>query len=512
MTPNAPEPRDPVALLQQLRKRLDRLDQIRSAADCVALTSRILEGLVPHQAVRIFLYSQAGQDFAPLTEGIGPAFPVPPTLLNWAATSGEISSVPAGRGSILLAPIPGQFKTLGVLALSSEEDPGSLNQTTVVLLSLLSRDIGRVLENLRVYEQMQRLRELLDNIVESVPHGILAIGLDDAIIAFNRNSEVLFGLHRIEVLGERYQSVLPKPLRETLSSLIMSLLKDGISRDVEFAHPAPDAQPMPIGISCSLLRDREAKPQGFLFICRDLSLSMEVQKLRELDRMKSEFVHTVSHELKTPLTAILGGAEVLQDGRDSLTPDQQEMLDIIDQGGRRLHALITDLLDLSRLESGRAGLERSESGLGDVMQEAAEGVRHKNPRCTLKVEVPPDLPAAMVDADKLKQVFENLIGNALKYSPNGGEVAARLALDGDTLRFTVKDQGIGIAAEHIPLLFDKFYRVDSSTTAEIEGTGLGLAIVKHIIDLHEGQLTVESAPGKGSTFGFAIPFVRPSTS
>ena len=237
---------------------------------------------------------------------------------------------------------------------------------------------------------------------------------------------------------------------------------------------------------------------------------MEVQKLRELDRMKSEFVHTVSHELKTPLTAILGGTEVLQTERDSFTPEQLEMLDIIDQGGKRLHALIMDLLDLSRLESGRVGLERSETDLDAVMREAAEGVRHKNPKCSLQLEVAPDLPTTMADGDKLKQVFENLIGNALKYSPKGGEVSARLWQEGDTLRFAVKDHGIGIAAEHIPLLFDKFYRVDSSTTAEIEGTGLGLAIVKHIIELHEGQLTVESAPGKGSTFGFTLPFVRPS--
>lgn len=501
---------DPLEPLLQLRKRLERLDQARTPEDCFKKAAGVLEGLIPSRGIRGYLYQAAQRGYVAVAglEGRDLA----PTLLNWASGRSDVSSVPLeAGGSWILVPIPGQFKVLGVLAIDSSEDPGHLTRATILILELLARDMGRVLENLQVYEQMQRMRELLDNMIESVPHGILAVGRDDTVVACNRNSEILFGIKRIEVLNERYAAALPKPLAETVSGLIMTLLQDGFAKDAEFERPGADGQALPIGISCTLLRDKDGRPQGFLFICRDLSLSMEVQKLRELDRMKSEFVHTVSHELKTPLTAILGGTEVLQGERDALTPEQREMLDIIDQGGKRLHALIMDLLDLSRLESGRIGIERAETDLPPLIHEAVNNVRHKNPKCTLVMDIPEDFPTAMVDGDKLRQVFENYIGNALKYSPQGGEVTVRLALEGDRIRFAVKDQGIGIAPEHLPLLFEKFYRVDSSTTAEIEGTGLGLTIVKHIIELHEGELTVESALGKGSTFGFVIPFVRPAT-
>ncbi|GEM_PF-6907736 len=510
---------DPLEPLLQLRKRLDRLDRSRSEAECLDEAPRLLEGLVPFRAARIHRYSPASHAWEQAS-GTGPDVPVPAKLLDWAAAGGEPCSVPAteteqGQGTLLLTPIPGQFKALGVLALASDEDAGALDRTTVLVLNLLGREIGRVLENLRVYERMQRLRELLDNIVESVPHGILAIGPDDAILSCNRNSEVLFGIRRIEVLGERYRDALPKPLAEALSGLMLDVLKGQGTRDLEFEHVLSDGGTLPVGIGCSLLCDKEGRPQGFLMICRDLTLSMEVQKLRELDRMKSEFVHTVSHELKTPLTSILGGTEILQIDRDSFTDEQREMLDIVDQGGKRLHSLITDLLDLSRLESGRVGIEREETDLESILQEAIQGVRHKNPACPLTVEIQPALPKVMADGDKLKQVFENLVGNALKYSPEGGAVTVRLLVEGNgstgKIRFAVADQGIGIAPEHIPQLFEKFFRVDSSTTAKIEGTGLGLAIVKHIVELHGGEITVESALGKGSTFGFLIPLVAPAS-
>ena len=128
----------------------------------------------------------------------------------------------------------------------------------------------------------------------------------------------------------------------------------------------------------------------------------------------------------------------------------------------------------------------------------------------MAVEVEPGFPSVMADEDKLREVFENLVGNALKYSPSGGPVEAKLSREGESIRFAVRDHGIGIAPEHLPQLFEKFYRVDSSTTAKIEGTGLGLVIVKHIVELHGGEVTVESAPGEGSTFGFRIPLVLPS--
>ena len=274
---------------------------------------------------------------------------------------------------------------------------------------------------------------------------------------------------------------------------------------------------------------------------RDLSeanaaLKVSHEKLRALDRLKSEFVSSVSHELRTPLTAIRMAVDNLLDGvTGEVTPTLQRYLTRVRNNTDRLVRLIADLLDLSRIEAGRVELHPTAVSVGDLLQEVAEGLRPMAAQKGVEVEVPPPPPSeAYADRDKLQQVLINLVENAVKFTPSGGRVtvAARtLSANADfgmrnaeltatsaaasspgedraRIEFSVEDTGQGIPSEELEAIFDKFHQVRRDGQGKTQGTGLGLAIAKSLIELHGGRIRVESELGRGSRFVFTVPAVE----
>lgn len=434
-------------------------------------------------------------------------------LLDWAMESNFASIVPVeddvllgeGARSMLLIPVHGRQKGLGAVIVWGDLEATESNPLLLQSLDILGKSVGGIVENISLTLRFQRTTNMLDDILESVPHAILAVGADNRVITCNRNAEFLFDFKRAFVLGEVLDELLPQKAAAAMSSLFLSAISGNEEVDYELDYDLPNGSDVTMGISTSQLHDKDGRVRGVLFICRDMSLSREVLKLRELDQMKNEFVHTVSHELKTPLTAIMGGAEMLNEDRDQFNEQQREILDIVVQNGHRLKELINDLLDLSRLETGRLSLERMPCDLYTIATEVAcMFIGNKN-QCSVTVSPPERLPIVSADPDKIRQVFQNIIGNAVKYSPQGGDVAVSFTHDGQAVAAAVTDHGIGMPTDQLPFIWDKFYRVDSSTTANIEGTGLGLAITRHIVELHGGAVSVKSEIGKGSTFTFSIP-------
>jgi signal transduction histidine kinase/CheY-like chemotaxis protein len=241
---------------------------------------------------------------------------------------------------------------------------------------------------------------------------------------------------------------------------------------------------------------------GRLLVFRDVTHE------REVDRMKTEFVSLVSHELRTPLTSIKGYVDLLLDGdAGDVTADQRDFLGVVKSNADRLMALINDLLDISRIESGKVELRRAALDVGGLIAGAVGSLRPqieaKGQR--LHLDLPAALPAAWADADRVTQILINLLSNAHKYTPAGGEIAVTAAPAGDTIRVAVRDTGIGLTAAEQAQLFTKFFRARNRTTEEVGGTGLGLAITRSLVEMHGGQMDVESAPGQGSTFSFTLP-------
>ena len=243
------------------------------------------------------------------------------------------------------------------------------------------------------------------------------------------------------------------------------------------------------------------------YIGRVLALR-DITTEREIADMKNEFVSTVSHELRTPLTSIKGYVDLILDGSaGEVSEIQQEFLGIVKENSDRLVELINEMLDISRIESGRVHLKVEPIAVGDSIRGAVDTFRavlaHAGHRIT--VSVAKNLPMVAADRDRVGQVLVNLISNALKYSPGGGEVTVRARREGDFVIVSVTDEGLGITREDQKRLFTKFYRVDTAMTREIGGTGLGLSICKTIIELLGGSIGVKSKAGVGSTFWFSLP-------
>jgi PAS domain S-box-containing protein len=238
-----------------------------------------------------------------------------------------------------------------------------------------------------------------------------------------------------------------------------------------------------------------------------LAVHLDISARKEVERLKDELVSTVSHELRTPLTTMLGFVGLLRN-REMTREREQELLAIIEQEGQRLTRLLNDFLDIQRLESGRQEYHWQALEITSLLHEALALYAASTTRHTLINAVPAGLPPVTVDPDRLRQVLDNLIFNAIKYSPAGGNITLGARSEADEVVVWVADQGLGIPPEAMSQLFSKFYRVESTATKGIGGTGLGLPLVKEIIEAHQGRVWVESEPGKGSTFSFSLPLAR----
>jgi two-component system sensor histidine kinase GlrK len=232
------------------------------------------------------------------------------------------------------------------------------------------------------------------------------------------------------------------------------------------------------------------------------------EQLNKVDKMKSDFFSVMSHELRTPLTSIREGTSLLLEGvGGTLNEKQQKLMGIVSEESNRLIELVNSLLDLSKMEAGMMHFQFSRINphpLFTIAVQLLEPLQvHK--KITLRLELPESLPAVQVDNDRILQVLKNLLGNAIKFTPEGGTITIAAAVQSGVIQVSVKDSGPGISGDQLPLIFEKFRQVPTSGTPMVKGTGLGLTIVKQIISAHGGKVWAESEPGRGSTFYFTLP-------
>jgi signal transduction histidine kinase len=237
------------------------------------------------------------------------------------------------------------------------------------------------------------------------------------------------------------------------------------------------------------------------------TLSDQNRRLMELDRLKDEFLSLVSHELRTPLTSIRGYLDlVLDEEAGELNPEQRRFLKAVERNSGRLLRLVGDLLFVAQADAGRLTLERAKVDVAALAADCVEAARPVADQRTIDLQLAAvPVPALVGDRGRLAQVLDNLVSNALKFTPEGGRVEVRTSTTDDYVYFEVEDSGVGIPAAEQPRLFERFFRTASATEQAIPGTGLGLAIVKAIVEAHAGRIEVVSAPGKGTTFRVELP-------
>ncbi len=241
---------------------------------------------------------------------------------------------------------------------------------------------------------------------------------------------------------------------------------------------------------------------------RTRQLSHALEEVKKISQRKTDFISAVSHELRTPLTSVKGYAAILLAEKLGPLPEPaKERLAKINLHSDELVHMVNDLLDIARIEAGKTVMKLEAENIRKVIESASDliSIQCKNKNIDLVLEVPHELPLIMLDHSQLERVFINLLGNAVKFTPQNGKISIRAAVNGPSIQVDIADTGIGMPKEAQAKLFQEFYRVDNEINAQVKGTGLGLAMVKHIIEAHQGKIWVDSEPGKGSTFSFTLP-------
>ncbi|GAC1347334.1 MAG: hypothetical protein NVSMB27_12520 [Ktedonobacteraceae bacterium] len=359
------------------------------------------------------------------------------------------------------------------------------------------------------YREAQRARSETGAVLDAVSEAIILVSSDRRLLSVNQRFAGFFGIHADKVLGRRFDELQPEVERIFANpSEFRSLVAD-TAGDVERQFTAIILQCWPQSRELELfstpVRSANGEHLGRLYVFRDVTHE------REVDRMKSEFVSLVSHELRTPLTSIKGYVDLLLDGdAGELNAEQQEYLDVVKNNADRLVALINDLLDVSRIESGKIQLQRTALDIAHLIQGTADSLRPQleTKKQHLTLTIPEALPAVSGDADRVTQILTNLLSNAHKYTPPGGTIAITAHAEGSVVRVDMRDTGIGLSPEEQAQLFTKFFRARNQTTQAVGGTGLGLSITRSLVQMHGGEITVLSAPGQGSTFSFTLPTVQ----
>lgn len=379
-----------------------------------------------------------------------------------------------------------------------DEKMGSTKQELVQKYGrIIDEKEQAVLDLNKKYQQTTEEKKQTESIVRSMAEGLVLVNDKGEVILMNPAAEKLLGVKKEDKMG--------KPIMDDLKDeQLVALAKSSESGDKEIVLNSKNVDTKKIlKSSGAVIEDENGNTVGMVTVLSD------VTKQRELEQMKSDFLSGVSHELRTPIVAMGKSLDVMFDSSAGpLTPNQKQFLDIAKRNMKRLDFLINDLLDLSKLEAKKMQVKFEPSSIGKAIEETCQTLDTwaKTKEITLERNVSAGLPNIMFDKQRIIQVLNNLIGNAIKFTPHNGKITVETKQLGEKgVEVSVSDTGIGIAKEDIPKLFNKFQQIGEKNPADVSGTGLGLAIAKEIVKLHNGDIWVESEKDKGSKFIFTIP-------
>ncbi|HBH28092.1 MAG TPA: PAS domain-containing sensor histidine kinase [Desulfofustis sp.] len=346
-------------------------------------------------------------------------------------------------------------------------------------------------------DTIESQRKQLETVFSSMVEAVIAVDMQERIVIINDAAAALFGIEKEQVHGKIVQEIIRNP---ALHEQIGRIMRDGQPFEDEIALDTGSGEAS-LQTSVVMLHSGDRESSGAMVVFNDIT------RLRQLERMRSDFVANVSHELRTPITSIRGYVETLLDGAMDNSGDARRFLEIVFRQSLQLNEIIEDLLMLSRVERDikEGDVSLTSQQLLPVLEDALDTCRlqAQEKRITLRLNCPADI-SATINATLLEQAIINLVGNAIIHSNEGDTVTVRAEMegrdDGDMVVISVIDQGSGIAKQHLPRLFERFYRSDRARSRKLGGTGLGLAIVKHIVQAHSGSVSVASVLGRGSTF------------
>lgn len=365
----------------------------------------------------------------------------------------------------------------------------------------LGTAINAMADSLQV--QMSRIRQnenQLESVLANMINGVVMIDVHGIILLMNRRAEEVLGFSARELVGRHFaeakqQYELAQIIQEALDS------REHLREEITFYFPEERLLELNL---VPVRENNDGEFSGVLLVLQDVSA------IRRLERMRSEFVANVSHELKTPIAAVKGFAETLLGGAVKDEETARSFLQIIFDESERLNRLIGDILELSKIESRRVPLMFSPVEMDGFIDKTVKLLEPEARRRGIVLER--DVESGLyleADEDRLRQIMMNLLSNGINYTPEGGHVTIRIYAYGDEqVRIQIRDSGIGIPKKDLPRVFERFYRVDKARSRSSGGTGLGLSIVKHLVELHKGTISVSSTVGVGTTFTIDLPVIQ----
>ena len=425
------------------------------------------------------------------------------------------------EGTIVGLPLKIGERVVGVMNVECQQ-PRIWPKTELRVLRLLADQAAIAIENARLYAKLDEYREHLEDLVRertaeleqamqetadardkidailhSVADGLIVTDLDHKIVLANPAAEELLGSRLEEMLGHEIGVGIKDDRLREMVRYALDQRGSGYEIDIQ-PESSQIRRPKVLRARTSLVDDRQGQPLGTVTIIQD------VTRLREIDRLKTELLTTTAHELRTPLTSILGFSEILLT-RKMDQERKEHYLNLINEQSGRLAKIIEDLVDLSRLEAGHGmELKLETVNIAELIEEVVMPFAENTTKHNIQIKGLAELPPILADPFRLSQVGQNLLSNAINFSPKGGMITICGRMIPDYLEISLQDEGIGMTAEQQEHLFKPFYRGDASHTA-ISGTGLGLAIAKLIIEQHGGEIWLESKPDLGTTVYFTLP-------
>ena len=354
-----------------------------------------------------------------------------------------------------------------------------------------------VIEDARLFRDLQEERNKINAVIQSAAEGIVVVDDKNEVILINPQTRQILGLLPNHHIPRAFIDFVITPLKNDL----LKTNKEFLFKELGLISPLK----ISLRIGIAWMRNFQGEKTGIVALFQDIS------REKEVERLKNELISTVSHELRTPLATMKEFVSIMSDGiAGPVTNDQKEYLNITMSNMNRLGRMINDLLDISKLGAGRMELKKRliDPTLLIKDQLAAFRAEAENKKLTLSAIVPEKLLQLYIDPDRIIQVLVNLIGNALKFTPEGGQITVEAKELDESIQIQVKDSGVGIAKENFSKLFDRFQQIDRIPGPGAKGTGLGLAISKSIVELHKGKIWVESEIGKGSRFIFTLPKIE----
>jgi len=447
---------------------------------------------------------------------------------------------PIGVHSMLVLPLRVRGRPMGAISLGYVGKCRTFTDQEIRFCQSMADFSAAAIANAQLFEQVSRAKAEWEHTFDSIPELVAVIDAENRLVRVNRPMAERLRTTTGALIGQKYSAVLP--------GYEANPCGQDATREVE--DPSLGGTFI---VTTSPLRDPGGQGMGSVHVARDITEqkrleaeSRQRQRFEDLNRAKSAFIATMSHELRTPLNSIIGFADLLLgQGSGPLTEKQTRYLGYVQQSGRHLLHLISDILDLSKIDAEKLQLHCEAISVPATLEDIlviSRGLAYKKSQA-IRVEVPPDLPLLQADPVRFKQILFNLLGNAVKFTPESGliTVTARRVpgiedfklqiadlknqeppvqsaitnlqseMSGDFLEIAVRDTGVGIKAEDLPRLFQEFVQLETTRDKRQEGTGLGLALTKQLVELHGGRIWAESeGKDKGSTFGVLLPFAGPA--